>query len=219
MLLEFLDFQCGKCSKSFESATELGIHLSTKKVSFARPKSFECFICKKYESKTQRAMRKHIKKHRVKNCNLSKCEICRKRSDWTSHLCGGENSEIQCEYCSERFKTTTKMQQHLNNIHTTKRRLYRCAKCPQFFALIFFRECHQASHSENYECNLCEKKFTNSQSLYYHKRTHSFQKCKFFFENIYYFIVLFGILTDFFLVIYSNSIFVRAVRQVIHFSP
>lgn len=141
-----------------------------------KPESFECFICKNHTTKTKLAMQKHIRRHR----KYSKCEICGRRSESTSHLCG-KNADVQCEYCEKRFGTTAKMQQHLDRVHKT-RRLYGCDKCSKFFAMIFFKNCHQASHSESseFKCDKCPKSFARRALLIYHKKTHQAVRCNSF---------------------------------------
>lgn len=194
--IKFSDFQCGKCDESFEIGLDLHHHLRTHiSKSFRdilQPKYFECFICKKHKTKTMTAMRKHMKKHSMRN--YSKCEICNIRSESASHLCG-KKEHVQCEYCSKQFQTTKQMQKHLDDVHKNNQRLYRCAKCPKFFAMVFFKDCHEALHLEKQElqCDMCPKKFATNEYLSNHRKRHTdLQKCKNYFRNSFFpFVVLF----------------------------
>lgn len=143
-----------------------------------KPESFECYICHR-TTKSMVAMRKHIRRH----FKFFKCDVCNKRSKLSAHLCGSD-TDVQCEYCPERFRATADVKKHLDIAHKTFRQMYGCSKCPKFFAMVFFRDCHQASHSKNnvYKCDMCPRICTKKTLLANHKkRLHTAsEKCKYF---------------------------------------
>lgn len=144
-----------------------------------KPEYYECFMCKHYKTESKLAIRKHIRRHR----KYSKCEVCSRRSLSSSHLCGENTEDVQCEYCSKRFKSTAKMQQHLEKLHKTNLRLYGCDKCSKFFPMIFFKNCHRASHTKKhvFKCDRCPKVFLKRTLLMCHKKTHQSVRCNLFY--------------------------------------
>lgn len=180
-LLEFSVYQCGRCSESFATGRELKNHLDMmNKTKYSdQLKYFECFICKRFRTKDETAMRDHIKQHPY--MKIPKCEICNTQTAPISHLCG-KNKIVQCEYCPEKLMTTEKLLEHLNSMHKSNRRLYGCEKCPKYFPMVFLKDCHQMSHSERnpkVKCDMCLKTFTTKGSLTTHKETHSSKEnCK-----------------------------------------
>lgn len=176
-MLGFLVYQCGICDELFETGKLLNDHLHLHEDVSDRPvkrEHFECYICKTHKTKTAKDMRKHMRQHRQK-----RCEICKEILQSMSHLCGN-NIDVQCEYCSERFKTTENMRKHLVDVHKSNQRLYQCKMCPKYFPMIFLRDCHQATHTKRQEqqCDICPKKFVTKLRLARHKEIHRTQKCK-----------------------------------------
>lgn len=137
--------QIRKKQKSSKSAKQ---QVSREKISIAV--EYECYLCKR-KYKNLKFMRKHMRNHMNDGSITSHlCPICRTEQDRTNmntHLCSGKN-DVQCEYCSKGFKSTNKLLKHLDKVHRTNRRFYRCDKCPMLFPMIWLKDCHQNTHAD-----------------------------------------------------------------------
>lgn len=197
-------FKCGKCEESFETGQQLQRHLRTheqalilervtekqmKKIKgkadrMSKRIEYECYLCNCIYKKLP-TIRRHMNLH-VKNQKAAfhYCSICRTKVERTKlnfHVCG-QQSNVQCEYCSRGFKGTNKLLKHLDVMHKTTRRLYECEKCFKHFPMIFLRDFHQNTHTTEFEeylrsakhkkmldsdkarnhlCEECGKRFTN----------------------------------------------------------
>lgn len=181
---------------SFEFAQELGVHkkkmhgiktvmiISEKSTSDTIKKkkdgkSFQCYLCKtNYHA--MKELRIHMKSHE----RDQKCEICKMElthSEIGSHLCGEEKS-IRCDYCAHEFTATSKLIDHLEQSHETKKH-YECEKCPKFLSSLALREYHMKSHDfdapKRFICEICSKSFPSKVSLNAHTKIHdTSRKCK-----------------------------------------
>lgn len=165
---------------SFTSMKQLVEHLRKVNHHLDDRVTFECFVCKRYKIKTESFMRNHIKRCGVKRIRKSKCLICRQPlaiAELDSHLCG-DNADVQCEYCADRFTVTKVLREHLENVHKSNRRLYKCKTplCKKYFPMIFLKECHESVHDPESEevlaCDTCGKQFSSQLSLTGHKKVH-----------------------------------------------
>lgn len=140
---------------------------------------FECYICK-IRLRAFRDVKKHLKLHVAARDN--KCVICEENFtlneiDW--HLCYSEKI-ILCEYCNNTFGSTSKLIQHLENVHDD-RTIYQCRKCPRFFGTSQLRLWHERQHKDQVKafiCELCSKRFTERNSLKNHSKTHETQQSR-----------------------------------------
>lgn len=164
---------------------------TTKKSSAAVEKKFECYKCK-MSTKSRWDTIKHLRNHdALAKYKCSVCDIRFVAKDLLfQHICMG--NEIYCEYCSEKFTTTIDLVNHLE-IHEEKR-LHRCTKCPQFFAMSILLEHHLNKHpfcsKQNDEttkvfiCNICNKRFSTIHLLYQHSVIHKNDRRKTFLFKI-----------------------------------
>lgn len=187
----FLTFKivlCKKCFELFPNVEELVEHL---RIVDNHRVLFECFVCKRFTTRSEKIMRKHIERHDrqpKKPVSAKKfrrvCLICRiplTVTNFGTHLCG-DKVDVQCEYCAEKFTATKPLCEHLDAVHKTQRNLYTCAKCPRIFAMVFIRDNHETSHSQNlrpFKCEKCPKKFARQISLSKHIKLHDSHTCKF----------------------------------------
>ncbi|XP_055311515.1 zinc finger protein 878-like [Sitodiplosis mosellana] len=136
-------------------------------------KSFQCYLCRAIFS-TAKELRVHMERHE----RDQKCEICKTEltlDELSSHLCG-EKRSIGCEYCSNEFTITLQLVEHLETAHENKK-LYKCEKCPIFFASIGLKEFHMKSHEHDaprpYVCKVCSRAFAKKILLRYHTERHT----------------------------------------------
>lgn len=158
---------------AFETTREIACHVlwvhkndkATKKDCL---KKFTCVLCNEtFTNITDYG--KHIGEHE----RATKCEVCKLPAKLDTHLCG-DQEEIQCDYCDERFSTTTKLIEHLKSHENHK--FYHCKTCRLFFGMKFLRDCHEEQHVQqikNYTCETCSKSFTREEYLIQHMKIHT----------------------------------------------
>lgn len=140
---------------------------------------FECFMCKaKLRSFVD--MRNHLKQHN--EATPLKCKICSMQfsaEQYEQHLCKGQS--VQCDYCSESFRTTTSLLEHLE-CHNGHHKLYKCLDCSKIFPMVFLLDCHRARQhriiERPYSCRICMRSFRLANSLTKHRATHSNERRK-----------------------------------------
>jgi len=96
------------------------------------------------------------------------CTVCHKRFTTKQSLTihskrhDGENLQYQCTYCEKRFANQQHLQRHMN-VHSSK---YKCTECGKCFCNKTSLAVHRRIHSgeKPFECTVCSKRFTASQS-------------------------------------------------------
>lgn len=130
--------------------------------------TFECYQCKKYFA-TMPALQLHFQKHEA-----SECKICMKKFAWpeyVEHLCTGD--EIQCEYCSQSFKSIFKLNTHIESDHRNHK-THTCSKCPRFFHMKTLLQLHKTNHKDDekkFVCDICNKRYWKKQKIKEHMET------------------------------------------------
>lgn len=135
---------------------------------------FECFMCKA-KLKSFVDMRQHLKQHN--EATPFSCKVCSMHfsaEQYERHLCHGES--VQCDYCTESFRTTTSLLEHLES-HTGHHKLFKCQDCSKIFPMVFLLDCHRARQhrviERPYTCRICMRTFRLANSLTKHRATHS----------------------------------------------
>lgn len=107
--------------------------------------------------------------------NKTCCDVCSEQSNWIKiHRCLGY-SNIQCEYCSETFKSTFELTSHLRDANHSEIKSYKCGKCSINFSAELLLKFHRISEKTScrngtkiFECYLCKKHFGNRNQLSIH---------------------------------------------------
>lgn len=140
---------------------------------------FECFMCKA-KLKSFVDMRQHLKQHN--EATPFKCKVCAMHfstEHFEQHLCKGQN--VQCDYCTESFQTTTSLLEHLE-CHNGHHKLYKCQDCSRIFPMVFLLDCHRDRLHRIIErpftCRICMRSFRLANSLTKHRATHSEERRK-----------------------------------------
>lgn len=115
------------------------------------------------------ALQLHFQKHEA-----SECKICMKKFAWpeyVEHLCTGD--EIQCEYCSQSFKSIFKLNTHIESDHRNHK-THTCSKCPRFFHMKTLLQLHKTNHKDEekkFVCDICNKRYWKKQKIKEHMET------------------------------------------------
>lgn len=137
---------------------------------------FECYVCKRKLSSLAQ-VRDHLTKHDP--IVYKRCLVCNEamlRNNFKNHLCSSDRSVVPCEYCSDKFQSTSKILNHLDKFHGDDKKMYRCTVCPKYFPMKLLRDIHSRKHSiktRTHFCDTCEKSFFSRAGLYHHLKTHN----------------------------------------------
>lgn len=173
-------YKCSQCDKSSVDAIELIRHFEEchpveSKWLESKGPFFECYICK-CQLANHRTVRKHLKQHVA--ARDTKCKICHhyftsnELLQW--HICGNNDAqfrEIPCEYCDESFRSLSKCEQHLENVHVDDRTIYQCRKCIRYFGMKQLRDFHEKyypQHKKPFQCDICSRKFAGHADIKRH---------------------------------------------------
>lgn len=139
---------------------------------------FQCYICK-IECKTYLELRTHFRRHRRKNYTCLICRLTLNEYDWPVHLCQSINETIDCEYCSEKFKSIQAITEHLTEQHPNNK-IYKCLTCIRCFQMQSMLTHHQqlqADQKKTNNCHLCRRRFMTAKGLENHiENTHNASK-------------------------------------------
>lgn len=139
---------------------------------------FECYKCKFTFSSLCK-----VKVHLKENDSSANCRICMKqftRCEFMQHLCKG--TVIDCQYCSNSFKTTVNLVKHINTHHKNHKN-YKCYKCARSFHTKLLLEMHKPSHDQEekrFICEICGHRYrTRFQIKEHMELTHTDKRCNF----------------------------------------
>lgn len=144
---------------------------------FSTKNRFECYICK-MELNNKLGVKRHLKHHVA--ARDQKCVVCDERltlNEVNEHICHPKK-KLTCEYCDEPFKATSKLLEHIDNIHKDEI-LYKCRKCYLYLRSMNLRDLHEGTHPKEqpkpFICEICSKRFVDKSALKTHSRAHSNQ--------------------------------------------
>lgn len=155
--------------------------LQTKPKQIIERKTFECYKCKETFDVELHSLRIHMNKHKIATPN--KCTICDMHfsaKNFDRHLCKGKI--VQCEYCTESFRSTVSLLQHLDT-HKDEIVLNLCngTCCSKKFKMKSLLEWH-SRHQHRvrpFTCNICKAKFNSKMYVHQHKENIHGNKCKY----------------------------------------
>lgn len=142
--------------------------------------SYECYKCHQ-SLKSSAALRKHMKQHN--DGTPHECKVCGmflSTVQFDQHLCRG--SEIQCEYCLEKFVATNSILFHLDECHKNQQNLRKCTGCSKLYPMKALLEWHLVQHNDMekpWTCHICQRGFRAKYLLQKHRYTHNSARRKF----------------------------------------
>lgn len=86
-----------------------------------------------------------------------KCVICKTTlpvDDMKKHLCRAEDTQINCDYCSQTFQSVNVLDNHLIAFHDEKQ-FYPCIKCEKKFSMPILLGYHMITHQNEQPGFLC----------------------------------------------------------------
>lgn len=175
----FTVFKCSICGMTFETTKEIALHMRRGHETDIDYETtiFTCTLCNESFSNIE-DYRKHMRGHeRSTKCDVCKLPRCMDELD--THLCG-DQEQIQCDYCDQMFKVTTKLVEHLQS-HDNQR-FYHCKHCHLYFGMKILRDYHEEQHvkkAKYYKCETCSKTFATKNNLISHMGTHEADRCKY----------------------------------------
>lgn len=150
-------FKCQKCCKRFKNKHAFRKH--------------ERFHLKQTTSKTAKAGGIHL--HKQLPEKPFKCKHCPKAfkclSNLSRHLSRHSKGEMQCEHCGEK---TTNLKNHEQRCSMREER-YVCTLCQKSCDTAYKLERHKKTHEKPYQCEECDKRFSEITDLTAHQRRHS----------------------------------------------
>lgn len=168
------EFKCPECNKCYFTKGHLYIHLKTHK------KMFECDLCTAlYGAKATLSF--HVLKHvsaeefeRIQS-EFFTCDICQKKCINNHSLKQHKQvhkGKIQCAICNQSL-TQQSMKSHLKT-HKLKERgpQFYCNICSKSFVWIQYLKAHLKTHIKEYECDICEMKFSDRLQVSEHIMIH-----------------------------------------------
>ena len=140
-----------------------------------------CAICAK-EFKTSGNMNKHIRASHT-DIKPFKCSSCnssfKTNSCLNQHSIRNHTAPIPCDQCN---RIVNDMKRHKNEVHNTFTDQYKCNMCQKKFRRKGYLKSHMSVHkSQTYNCNKCPKVFSHEQSLKKHTNIYHANQRK---ENI-----------------------------------
>nr|XP_006812793.1 PREDICTED: zinc finger protein 729-like [Saccoglossus kowalevskii] len=174
-------YKCIVCDHRFITESSLKSHVSALHFSHS---SFRhvCKRCgKSYLKKSE--LKKHVRFHTGKSiskgCITHVCKQCGKifenKSILSVHMQYHTGVKpFQCKQCEKRFCTIGNLNVHMR-IHTSEKQ-YKCSECGTAFRMKnLLKKHHMADHADvwPFQCDRCEKGFTQSRELSLHKKTHT----------------------------------------------
>ena len=149
----------------------------------------QCEVCKKYFhilDEYKKCVRSHTGEKPYK-CEVEGCgKGFSNTSGRASHLLShGEENSVSCSQCSDTFRSTRHLKQHIANLHEGKGKVP-CPDCGKVIANSGNLKNHRRLHTgeKPFKCSVCVKTFADGSAHKRHKITHkdiedrSVFKCK-----------------------------------------
>jgi len=161
-------FKCEVCMKSFGSKNNFDDHME--RHSGVKVK---CDLCDA-EFLTKIALNRHKNyMHSERSFKCDKCDYVGKNSkllrehqavhkEWT------KADFVECVKCHKNLRNKTILRQHIRNAHSEKQFTCDHFNCNYVGKTKPELESHEASHEKKFDCNICEKLFSNKYQLKSH---------------------------------------------------
>uniref|UniRef100_A0A8C4TKJ9 Zinc finger protein 883-like n=1 Tax=Erpetoichthys calabaricus TaxID=27687 RepID=A0A8C4TKJ9_ERPCA len=171
-------YRCGECGKQFNHYSTYYLHQEAD----ACRRTFDCSDCgRSFRDITY--FKNHQKSH--KGQSPFWCQICGKNFAKAAHLKSHQKTHnTQCLY---NCKDCGKVLQHISELgqhrcrKTPEDLFYKCPDCEASFGSLanlvsHQQEIHHSSIQQPYHCNNCGERFTDSETLIQHQKTHKMKR-------------------------------------------
>lgn len=161
------DYKCNYCDRSFKTKNGSRHHL----IAHFGEETYQCAICnKEFPSFTKYRM--HVQEGSY-TCKYSMMSF-KSRLSFDKHLKTHLDVTLKCKICTDTFRNQSKLANHIITEHLNKH-LFECEMCQLIFKNRLDLITHRATHIEQYQCEICCKKFYCSSKLtehlqFFHRR-------------------------------------------------
>ena len=166
-------FKCNACDKTFYKKLDMKKHIESV---HEGKKPFKCDICN-YRCSEKGSMKKHVASvHEGKK--PFKCNDCGKAFPLKSHLKRHSESvhegkkPFKCNDCGKAFAEKCNLNCHIESVHEGKKpaKPYICRICGKAFSQKYIKSHMEVVHAGKklFNCNGCDKAFSNKQHLNWH---------------------------------------------------
>ena len=137
-------FKCEKCSKSFPYSSSLKYHMQTHE-----DKKYVCQFCGQRFTFSFNYTR-HIEQNHGKPEEKMMCDICgmlftkRRIKD---HMAVHGEASLLCDLCGKKFKLSSQVRRHKNQVHRKETVKYECSVCLEVFHERDLMEAHFLKHN------------------------------------------------------------------------
>ena len=173
-------YQCHTCKKTFRTTSNLNHHI--RDVHSTGPNE-TCSVCRK-TFKNKQYLRSHMNNTHNDDKKKHKCDHCgiayRYPSLLKDHLNTHTNErKFACPVCPMAYKSRSALARHKIVKHSEKKSHLICSECGDTFTLKHVLERHKNTHrlDKPYQCQTCNRKFTDKYSLHKHNRNPCQYKC------------------------------------------
>ncbi|XP_004069039.1 zinc finger protein ZXDC [Oryzias latipes] len=177
-------FECPEpgCSCTFDSRQKLKVHLLNHAED---PRPYQCTVegCK-WAFATSYKLKRHLQSHDKQRPHMCQFEGCGKRFTTVYNLKAHvkvheQDNAFICEICSERFRTSTRLNNH-QRVHFEPQRPHKCEypACEKTFITFSALFSHNRTHFKetgNFTCTYpgCDKTYDKACRLKIHMRSHT----------------------------------------------
>ncbi|XP_055628124.1 zinc finger protein 675-like [Toxorhynchites rutilus septentrionalis] len=175
---------CKLCGRTFATKANLEKH----SIVHSRERPYKCEKCPS-SFKTSYALTKHTLLHQ--NVLPYECRYCDERfrtiATYAKHRFLNHKNQIleqnqrrtmnryiTCAICSDVFSRSIDLHKHINEIHSDQVYPYiTCPECPQQFLQQQQLAIHRNIHTDQFVCNICDKRHASAIQLKDHMETHN----------------------------------------------
>ena len=174
-------FVCKICGVQYVQRAKLKPHINM------HTEKYKCAKCDRIFA-NKRTFKSHVLKHPNTSCSGFVCEICGKgfkqKSNKKTHmtLVHSDERNFVCNICGSRWKRRCDLRRHIREVHegikpkvskpSTGKKRFPCPVCGGMFTEL---QSHMRKHTgeKPYQCNICERRFAQPNTLVAHQRTHT----------------------------------------------
>ena len=171
LLLKTTPHQCSLCHRYFSTDKSLVLHL----IDHKEGASLDCDYCEKtYVDKhlLKRHTERHLIRHKCSDCPEEFRSLFLLDKHMLSHATNGLGS-YKCDTCTKVFCLQAMLRMHKKH-HKREQNQYVCEFCGNISCNINRWRAHKRRHTgEAFQCDVCDKKFLQKETLTAHRAVHT----------------------------------------------